>query len=145
VIFWDFNFNLRIWSRSWDFSLVFIRFEFVEHQFIEIVSDTVVSRSRDTDRWFSNTSLEVRSEIKTDEFRNNVLGFGVSSVFFVTRPDIGVGFFVREGVSGVEEEPVGSVMFFEVNVQHNSVILDIILDSESIGIDEDMMVINLTD
>jgi hypothetical protein len=50
---------------------------------------------------------------------------------------------VLEGVGGIEEEPVSR--FGEVNVHDNSVILNIILDSESIGSEDDGVVFNETD
>jgi cytidylate kinase len=66
-------------------------------------------------------------------------------VFLSTRPDEGMSFLFFETVSSIEEEPRRFISFFEVNVQHDSVILDIILDTEGIGIDENVIVINSTD
>jgi hypothetical protein len=45
--------------------------------------------------------------------------------------DISVSFFVLERVSSIEEEPISR--FSEINIHDNSVILNIILDSESIS------------
>jgi len=89
--------------------------------------------------------LEVSSEVDTDEFRDDMVGIGLGSEFFTGRPDVGFSSLGFERVSSIEEEPHGGVLFFEVNVQHNSVILNIILDTEGISLDENVIVIDFTD
>jgi hypothetical protein len=74
-----------------------------------------------------------------------VVSIRLGFIFLVSRPDEGMGFLFFKGVSSIEEEPLWFISFFEVNVQHDSVILDIILDTEGIGIDENVIVINSTD
>jgi len=51
---------------------------------------------------------------------------------------------VLERISSIEEEPICVIMFFEVNVQHNLMVLDIILDTEGIRVDENVVVIDFT-
>jgi hypothetical protein len=71
-----------------------------------------------------------------------MVGILASFEFVVSRPDIGFGFLFIEGVSSIEEEPNVIILFFEVNIQHDGMILDIVLDSEGIGVDENVIVIN---
>jgi hypothetical protein len=60
--------------------------------------------------------LEVSSEVDTDEFRNHVVGIGLGSEFFTGRPDVGFSSLGFERVSSIEEEPLGFISIFEVNI-----------------------------
>jgi len=73
-----------------------------------------------------------------------MVGFSVRFVFLFSRENISISSLFSERISSIEEEPF-VVGFFEVNVKHDSVVLDIILDTEGIGVDEDVASINMSD
>jgi hypothetical protein len=45
-----------------------------------------------------------------------MVSFSGGFEFFITSPNIGMSSFTVEGISGIEEEPLGFIWVFKVNI-----------------------------
>jgi hypothetical protein len=132
LVVWDFDFNLWVWTGWWDFSGFGIGDGSVVHDIVIVSFEPAVFViSGDTDGWVSNIGSDIVSEIHTEVFWNDVVGFDGGFVFLSSDIDVSDGLFVFPRIGNVEEEPIIGRNI--TDVKDFNLILRNFLNSEGIG------------